>query len=166
MVVIMNKLISIILCFILIISFSFSVFAYDPYGNVSENTSQIQILISAMLNDSAFTFNSKWVAFRESENVYAIYFNVDPEEFEASFYKYTGVTSGYNTQWTLTRGESDSFVIPDFDRYTSVGSFDQTLYSSAVDNYKSYFYVRVCLLFLTFGVLFFIFRIRKRGINL
>lgn len=161
----MKKILSILICSVIIISFTVPCFAWTPYGNVTDNTSQIDILIDAMLNDAGFNVFQYWVAFRDAENSYYIYFNIDQDDNTACYYHYYSTQSGYNTLWHLERNDSNNFRVPDLNTYTCVGNLPTyTLRSEKYSNFCFLLFIEICAMFCAFGILFFCFRIRKRGV--
>ena len=157
----MKKCVLIISIFILIFVSVLPASAAVPYGHVTEDTSQVKILIEAMLNDPALSPFSKWFVYRAGEYDYRLYFNIDSEEGDGSYYYYTGIQSGYNITWTLTRGES---TVPDIDvndPYTVVGNMNNMLGSSLYRQHHFYMLSLPIFIMLLFISVIYVFRHRR-----
>lgn len=162
----MKKLYSLLLCIVLIFIFIFPSLAFSIYGNVTPTTSQIVILTEAMINDDNFNSREPWVAARTSEYEYTIYYNIDFDESEANYYKYSAIGSGYQNVWNLTSGNTSNFSMPNTFNYTVVGNVEGSLYSELYNNYKSNYYRNFFIIFIFFILAYFIFRIRKKELTI
>lgn len=133
--------------------------AVVPYGNVTEDTSQVKILIEAMLNDSSLMPFANWFVFRSGEYEYKLYFYNDGDTLCKCF-TYSANNSGYNLIWHL----SFSYVqLPevDFNTYTVVGNISNTLGSQLYRQY-SYYFLLTPIFILSFLVLvYYVFHHRR-----
>lgn len=161
----MKKVICLLLTVFLIIVSVIPSFAITVYGNVSPSTSQVIILTDAMLNDPGFDSRAPWVALRQGEYDYYIYYNIDFDGESANYIRYHQTGSGYQSVWLIDYGNTYSFSFP-LTSYTMVGNIEGTLYSETYNNYKNSYISNFFLIFLFFVVTFFVFRIRKREISL
>lgn len=159
----MKKLVVSFLVLCLIIVFSFSSFAVTPYGGVTENTSQVVILLGVLYNDPSFDFFQDFLVLRVGEYDYYCYFNIDGSS--AHYYRYYATSSGYNSTWNLTSGYTSDFSF-DQNGYTVVGNISSSLSPAS---YRSLFYqsiLQYCVPFIALIFGFFVFRIRKGGVSL
>lgn len=166
----MNKrkfIISLFLAALIIVAASIPVFAssYTVYGNVSQSTSQIQILINALTNDSDWAYTTQWIAFRAGEFDYYLFFGAFNDIFNESqmnYYRYYATSSGYNQTWHLEKGYEDDFEFSNPYDYTIVGNVQGSIGSSL---YTDYYVEQLKLFFIiliAFALVYFIFRVKRR----
>lgn len=146
-------------CFLFL--FACPCFAYDVYGSVTENTSQIQVLINALLNDPAFNIFSNWQAARVGDYDYYLWFNIN-DDGECSYYRYHGLQSGYNVSYVLERGEAADFVLQRI-QYTTVGNTFGDLSSSIYRSFVFQLVLKYSIVFIVLLCGFYVFRIHKRN---
>lgn len=159
----MKKILIFTLFLILICTFLLPAAAVTPYGSVTEDTSQVKILIEAMLNDPALMPFSKWFVYRAGEYDYRCYFNID-DSSGGVYYVYSGVQSGYGITWQLKR--YDDATVPDlsFTDYTVVGNLPYTLGSYLYRQHYFYFLISPVIIFSFYLLVYFIFHHRRNVI--
>lgn len=137
--------------------FSFSA-SYTPYASVTASTSNIQLLISTMLNQSDFDSFKDWVAIRTAQYDYSVFYNI--VDGRCVRLRYYGVGNGYNIDYYYSKTiESDfSYYRGNF---TVVGNTEDSLASPDYQQYYSQHIVNLSLPFLLILFIFFVFRIRK-----
>lgn len=137
--------------------FSFSA-SYTPYGSVTASTSNIQLLISTMLNQSDFDSFKDWVGIRTGQYDYSVFYNID--DGNVVRLRYYGVQSGASIVYYYSKTIESNFSYYR-GNYTIVGNTEDSLASSEYQQYYSQHIVNLSLPFLLILFIFFVFRIRK-----
>lgn len=167
----MNKrkfIISIFLAAIIFVAASIPVFAssYTVYGNVSQSTSQIQILINALCNDSEWPYTTQWIAFRAGEYDYYLFYSAFNDVFDESqlpYYRYYATNTGYNQVWHLEKGFEDDFNYYNPSDYTIVGNIEGSISSSIYTEYYTEQLKLFFIILIAFSLVYFVFRVKRRA---
>ena len=81
---------------------------YNAYASVTENTSQISILLSTMYNQNDFSQYMNFVALRTGDQDYSVFYNIDDDN-SCKRIRYYGTQSGYSTIWHLEKTDESNF---------------------------------------------------------
>lgn len=163
----MRRFFSIVLCllsFLLIFLPICSASNYTPYASVTSSTSNINMLMETMFNQTDFNPFQDWIGIRTGQYDYSVFYNI--HDGYARRIRYYGQTSGYNTDWYLTFSEDRNFTY-DTNGFTIVGSTPDSLGSASYRTYFAdhilYLTVPAILIVLLFSI--FRFRKSKRGVR-
>lgn len=169
----MKKTISVLIAFCFVLLFTIPSFALsiNPYGSITESTSQVKTLISLMLNSDDYFPLMHWFAVRTGEYEYYVFYNIDDlteSVVSADYYRMYANQGGYNITWNVEKDDTDNLVIPDFTSHYNcyVGSSDAMQYSDLFSSSFTDKIVFICLLFISLSVLLFVFRVNKRSVKI
>lgn len=148
-----------VLLFVMLPLFSSAVF-YTPYASVTPSTSNISMLIQTMINQSDFDPFKDWIAMRNDQYDYSVFYNID--NGHVIRLRYYGVQSGVNIIYYYSKTQESNFSY-NRGNYTIVGNTEDSLSSEIYNQFVYQNVISIVLPFLLVLFIFFVFRIHKRN---
>lgn len=157
----MKRICIICICTIIIlIPISVSAESFSAYSSVTENSSQISILLQYLFNQEDFDCFKDFVALRTGDYDYSLFYNI--EGGNARRLRYYATSSGYNTIWHATISDVSNFSF-NSGNYTVVGNVDNSLGSSLYQDYCNRYILKICIPFILVILIFFVWKIKHRN---